>query len=354
MALVGMLHRAAAAAALLPLTVLVGFGPAAVGPASAADSQRLSIREDRHGVTVEVNGGPFASYVIDESNKPCLWPVVGPTGKPMTRAYPMRDLPEEPAEQRDHPHHRGITFGHESIAGSDSWHDRSTFPDADAGSPRLARLGRIAHREFSLLSLDADKAVIEELCDHLDPAGRPVVAERRRLTFRATHAVRTIDIDQEFQAAPSAGTVAFGDNKDAGLFVRVPTSMAVDSRQGGRIINSEGQADKDAWSRPARWCDYHGPVAGEHLGIAILNHPSSHRHPTRWHVRTYGLFAANPFASRGYDAALPDGTSTLAPNEVLRLHHRFVLHGGDEKDAAIDEAWQAYARETPAAFESDR
>jgi hypothetical protein len=304
-----------------------------------------------------VDGGPFASYVIDESNKPYLWPVVGPTGQPMTRAYPMQDVADEPAAQRDHPHHRGITFGHESIAGCDSWHDRSTFEQAAAPADaavaerrqqHLALLGRIAHREFSLLALDADKAVIEEICDHLDAAGRPVAVEHRRLTFRAASKTRSIDIDQEFLVPQDAGSVRFGDNKDAGLFVRVPTSMAVDSRQGGRIVNSEGQADADAWSKPARWCDYHGPVAGEHLGIAILNHPTSHRHPTRWHVRSYGLFAANPFASRGYDAALPDSTTTIAPGETLRLHHRILLHAGDERNAAVDEAWKQYAAETPA------
>ena len=31
------------------------------------------------------------------------------------------------------------------------------------------------------------------------------------------------------------------------------------------------------------------------MGIAILNHPASFRYPTYWHVRDYGLFAANPF-----------------------------------------------------------
>ena len=315
--------------------------------ATADESRGMALRQDRHGIRVEVDGGPFAAYVIDEANKPYLWPVIGPTGKKMTRAYPMQDLPGEPAAQRDHPHHRGITFGHENIGGADSWHDRSTFADAEAGSPRLARLGCIAHRDFSLLAVDGDRAVIEEICDHLDPAGKTIVIERRRLAFRAEKTLRTIDIDQEFRPSPDAGSVRVGDNKDAGLFVRVPATMAVESQQGGRIVNSEGQVDKDAWSKPARWCDYHGPAEGEHLGIAILNHPASYRHPTRWHVRTYGLFAANPFASQGYDAALPDGTTTVGPGDVLRLHHRILLHAGDEKAAAVDEAWQQYARETP-------
>jgi hypothetical protein len=249
--------------------------------AVAAESHGLALRQDTSGVTVEVNGGPFAAYVIDEGNKPYLWPIVGPTGKPMTRAYPMRDLPEEPAVQRDHPHHRGITFGHESVGGADwkfpetwdgltgaetyrgggdTWHERLTFEEfsgqeklKERNRARLATLGRIVHREFSRVSADGDRAVIEEVCDHVDPAGRPFLVEHRRLTFRATGETRTIDIDQEFSCAgadgtTAAGPVTFDDRKDAGLFIRVPTSMAVDSKQGGRLVNSEGQVDKDAWS----------------------------------------------------------------------------------------------------------
>ena len=324
-----------------------------VSPVLATEPHGLALRQDRHGIRVEVDGGPFAAYVIDQANKPYLWPVIGPTGKAMTRAYPMQELPDEPAAQRDHPHHRGITFAHEHMAGSNSWHDRATFAKEPDDSPKVASLGRIVHRDFSLVAVDGERAVIEEICDHLDPAGKPVVTERRRLTFRADKAKRTIDIDQELRPAPDAGPAHIGDKKDAGLYVRVPTSMAVDSKLGGKIVNSEGQVDADAWSKPARWCDYHGPAGEEHLGVAILNHPNSYRHPTRWHVRTYGLFAANPFASKAFDANLADASTTLAPGDVLRLHHRILLHTGDERAAAIDEAWQQYARETPAPIGGD-
>lgn len=349
-------------------------------PAVAAERHGLSLVQEKDGVTIEVDDGPFAAYVIDQGNKPYLWPVIGPTGKPMTRAYPMRDLPEEPAAQRDHPHHRGITFGHESVGsddwkfpaawdgltgaetyrgGGDTWHERLTFEEfigrgkmVEQNRARLPTVGRIVHREFTRLAIDGDLAVIEEVCDHVDASERSFLVEYRRLTFRAEDESRTIDIDQEFSCAGADGTAAtgpvrFDDRKDAGLFIRVPTSMAVDSRAGGRIVNSDGLVDKEAWAKPARWCDYNGPVAGEHLGIAILNHPASYRHPTRWHVRTYGLFAANPFASRQYDPALPDGTTMIAPGDVLRLHHRFLLHKGDEQIGAVEEAWRKYAAETP-------
>jgi hypothetical protein len=346
----------------------------AVTAAHAAENG-FTVEQNNRGVSVSVGGKPFASYVIDQANKPYLWPVYGPTGKAMTRAYPMQNVPWETKEQLDHPHHRGITFGHESIGGDawsfpatneewtkitgdekhqgggDTWHERMTFEEfmqkpklALRGKQRLPMVASIRHREFTQATADADNATIVELCDYVDPSGKRFLTEERRLTFRVAGGVRSIDVDQTFIATD--GEVRFADRKDAGLSIRVPSSMAVDSKQGGQIINSDGFTDKDAWSRPARWCDYHGPVDGEHLGIAILSHPASYRHPTRWHVRSYGLFSANPFAQHDYDPTLPDGTTMLKSAERLKLHHRFVFHTGDAVTAKIEAAWQEYAKET--------
>jgi len=68
-------------------------------------------------VTVEAAGRPFASYVVDESNKPYLWPVFGPTGKAMTRADPMQDIPEEPAGKPVLVERRRLTFRADEAAG---------------------------------------------------------------------------------------------------------------------------------------------------------------------------------------------------------------------------------------------
>ena len=96
------------------------------------------------------------------------------------------------------------------------------------------------------------------------------------------------------------GPVTFGDTKEGTFGMRVAESMRVEAKHGGRIVNSRGQTDAAAWGKPAEWVDYHGPVDGQTLGIAILNHPASFRFPTGWHVRTYGLFAANPFAQEEF------------------------------------------------------
>ena len=121
--------------------------------------------------------------------------------------------------------------------------------------------------------------------------------------------------------------------------------MSVDKKQGGQIVTSEGNQDQAAWSTAASWCDYHGPVDGEHLGVAILNHPSSFRHPTRWHVRTYGLFTANPFAGKQFDNSIADASINLPAGERIKLRHRFILHRGDAETGGIAAAYQAYTQE---------
>lgn len=321
------------------------------GARATGEPAGFAVRTDAHGAVVEWSGKPFAAYVIDQANKPYLWPIHGPTGKPMTRAFPLADVPAEPKQQRDHPHHRGLTFGHEEFGG-DTWHDASTYEagmtSSDAGKAanarrNLGRLGTIRHREFTRTEAGGDAAILESVCEHLDAGGKRRFTEYRRFTFRADAETRVIDVDQDFVATD--GPVTAADRKDAGLLIRVPVTMAVDMKQGGRIVNSAGQTDAAAWAQPATWCDYHGPVEGEHLGIAFLNHPESFRHPTRWHVRTYGLFAANPFASHGYDQALPEAATTLAAGETLRLRHRIILHRGDEEAADVAGAFRAYAAE---------
>ena len=71
--------------------------------------------------------------------------------------------------------------------------------------------------------------------------------------------------------------------------------MDVTTKRAGRSPTPKGITDDAAWGKASPWVDYVGPVDGKTVGVAILNHPLSFRYPTTWHVRMYGLFAANPF-----------------------------------------------------------
>ncbi len=305
------------------------------------------------GVVVKYDGQPFAEYVIDQANKPYLFPVYGPTGKSMTRAFPMQQVESEAkGKYQDHYHHRGIVFGHQDINGFDSWMERGSAtgdtPDDKLNEKQKAalakamtKLGFIKHLAFKEVKADAKQAVIVSENVYENAKGEKSLTEIRTLTFRVEGDTRSIDWDQEFIAKD--GEVKFGDAKDAGLSIRVPHTMAVDTKVGGRIVTSTGITDKDAWSKRAPWVDYSGPVDGETVGVAMFNHPSSFRYPTSWHVRTYGLFTANCFGT--LDKADPNGPHTLKQGEKLFLRHRFLFHKGDEKAANIAAAFERYAKE---------
>ncbi|MFN7343824.1 MAG: PmoA family protein, partial [bacterium] len=291
------------------------------------------------GAIVKFDGKLFAEYVVYKANKPYLWPIIGPTGKEMTRSYPMKDVP---GEKQDHPHHRGLNFGHESIAGYDTWAELATFGKSPKTSERVKHLGAIKHKSFSKIDGGAT-AVLTALSDYVDAAGKVTSTEERTLTFRVEGDTRIIDVDIDLIA--SEGDIVVDDKKDAGLSIRVPHSMSVDAKEGGVIINANGDKDADAWGKRATWCDFNGPVDGEHHGIAMLNHPSSFRHPTPWHARTYGLFTANPFGLSSLKVQPETGAVTLKQDERIKLRHRFIFHKGDEKAGKIAEAFEKYAKE---------
>lgn len=311
---------------------------------SASAANFTVAKTDSGGATVQVDGQPFAEFVVDQANKTYLFPIYGPTGKLMTRSYPMKDVP---GEKQDHPHHRGLCFGHENIGGYDTWAERATFGEAkgkaaEKANERIKHLGSIKHREYTELK-GGETGVIASVSDYLDANGKKTIEEHRKQTFRVAGDTRIIDVDIELIA--TEGDVLVDDKKDSGLSIRVPTSMSVDTKLGGKIINSEGHTDADAWGKRATWCDFHGPVEGEHLGVAMLNHPSSFRHPTPWHARTYGLFTANPFGLQALDKTSESGAFTLKKGDKITLRHRFIFHKGDEKAAKIAEAYEEYAKE---------
>lgn len=191
----------------------------------------------------------------------------------------------------------------------------------------------------------ADDAVIETKNDWLGPDGQRQCSDRRRLRFHTADGQQIINFDIRLLASDKP--VVFGDTKEGAFGVRVASAMAVKSKLDGKIVNSKGQTDDAAWGKRAEWVDYHGPLNDEDeevVGIAILNHPKSFNFPTFWHVRDYGLFAANPFGLKEFTGS-GNGGFTLESGKELALHYRVIMHTGDEQQAGLAAAYKAYSEQ---------
>jgi hypothetical protein len=292
-----------------------------------SSAAQFTVKKAEDGVTVEVDGKLMTKYVVKSGPKPILFPLIGPTGKEMTRGYPMR--PATPEEKADHPHHRSFWFTHGNVNGTDFWAENKGH-------------GEIVHRDFVKVE-GGSQATIVTLNDWKSPDGKRVCEDERTFVFGANDSARWIDVVLVVKAPD--GDVTFGDTKEGAFGVRVAGTMDVTAKKGGKIVNSEGQADDAAWGKPAKWVDYNGPVGGEKLGIAIMNHPTSFRYPNHWHVRTYGLFTANPFGLHDFpDGKEKNGSHTIKKGETMTLKYRVLLHKGDEKEGHVAESFAEYSK----------
>jgi methane monooxygenase PmoA-like len=106
---------------------------------------------------------------------------------------------------------------------------------------------------------------------------------------------------------------------------------------GGTIRNSAGGVDeKGVHEKPARWCDYSGPITREaREGITLLDHPSNSNHPTVFHVRDDGWMGA------AFTFAAP---YTLRPGTPLTLRYGLWVHAGVPAPEQIDRQFEAFAK----------
>jgi hypothetical protein len=305
----------------------LAFTALVLGSVSFARAE-VSLKKTDGGVEVTLDGQPFATYIFNSGFKPIIWPVIGPTGKEMTRAWPMRT--GNPDEKTDHVHQKSFWFDHGDVNGVDFW----------------AETARKQGKQVQTELVKAESGKIGTLVtknDWVGPEGERIVSDVRTVRFGGDSQSRWIDVDAVVTAV--ADEVTFGDTKEGSFGLRIAESMRVDRKTGGKIITSEGLEDDKAWGKPAAWVDYHGPVQGETLGIAILNHPSSFRYPTHWHVRTYGLFAANPWGLHDFTGGKEQSAYTMKKGDSFTLRYRVIFHKGDEKQGKIAEAFANYTKE---------
>jgi hypothetical protein len=335
--------------------LLLGIALGVVGSLSLVTegkSAGVQITELPDRLRVEINGKLFTEYFFTGKSHPWIsssknasgvpqlatnlpkhvyfYPLLGPDGVPMTRNWPMKDTP---GEEHDHPHHRSLWYSHGAVNGVDFWGEGE-------------KSGQIVHDRFLEVKSGSEMGVIRSRNKWIAPDGQvPLTDEQTFRVYARPNTERLFDFDVTLKAGDME--VILGDTKEGSMAVRLNEDLRLSHGKGkpgtGHIIQSTGVRDDSTWGKRADWCDYYGPLEGKVVGLAIFDHPRNPKHPTWWHVRDYGLFAANPFGAHEFEKQ-PSGAGNLklAPGQSITFRYRFYLHEGDEKQANVAERYQQY------------
>lgn len=313
--------------------------------ASATDPIAVTV----DGPRVEFRAGPavFARFnaALTEA-KTYFWPIFAPNGAPVTRGWPMEAAPT--GGSMDHPHQKSAWFAHGDVIpeGVDIQPRKKNVEGVDYWA-EIPIHGKIIGTEIGKPK-DGKVTVRQEW---RSPAGAVLLEEARTMSAVDLGVGRMIVVELELKAPNSA--IVFGDTKEGTFGVRVNDQIRTDPGKDRKapatnvMTNSNGAVgEKECWGRRADWCDYSGIIDGKHAGIAIFDDPANAQRAC-WHVRGYGLMAANPFgrAKSGFpDVSGRTDVVKLAKSESLRLRYAIYAHDGDVKTGRVAEAFEKFVK----------
>jgi hypothetical protein len=287
-------------------------------------SASADFRQEKTNSSLKIfDGETLITEYRTDHHLPYLYPLVGPTEVSITRHFPMEK--DVAGEEPDHPHHRSFWFTHGDVNGHDFWHSK------DHNS-------NIVHKSFTEAEKGSFTANLEWQHEK-----KTLLKETRKYQFtKGTGNSLLLSVTSTLTAVTD---VTFGDTKEGSFAIRVSPSLRHEGKVAkGHIANSEGQTDKEAWGKRARWVSYYGPdSSGKKVVVTIMDHPSNHNHPTYWHARTYGLLTANPFGEKSFTKK-GDGTHILKKGQSLVQKYALLLQAGDFKKTSIDEAFTAFSK----------
>jgi hypothetical protein len=314
---------------------------------AAAEPSGVEIKQTHDFIDFLAGGQPVGRYQIESPKppgvlaKPYFWPLNGPGGLPLTRAWPMKKA--QAGGSFDHPHQKSAWFCHgdvipegvplkhkeRGVDGVDFWSETPASGrivcTAATPDPQPDHTGIITHNEWRT----AD--------------GWKVLDETRGIHLYAFDDTRLFIFDIDLYA--SSAPLKFGDTKEGSFGIRINDRLR-EEHGTGKLENADGKiGEKECWGRRSAWCDYSGTLDGRRVGLAILDDPAN-SYPACWHSRGYGLMAANPF---GRDkSGFPDmkGRTDLAhlpKGEHLKLRYGLLLHPGDAREGKVAEYYQRFA-----------
>ena len=332
---------------------------AAIVPlALAAQAPRVQVtpNEPERRVDVTIDGKPFTSYIWPTTiKKPVLFPILTAKGTAVTRGFPLEP---KKGERVDHPHHVGLWFNFGDVNGLDFWNNSEAIPKDQA-----AKFGTIVHRRIVEANGGGTEGTLAVEAEWLGPDGKALLREETRFTFGGGDDSRTIDRVTTLTALGQK--VLFRDNKEGTLGLRVTraleqpadkpevftdasgksTGVPVLDNTGvtGQYLSSEGKKGDAVWGTRGKWTLLGGTIDKEPVTIAILDHPANPGHPTYWHARGYGLFAANNLGQKALSNGKDELNLTLEPGKSATFRYRILVLSAPPAADRVEREYRAYA-----------
>jgi hypothetical protein len=324
------------------LSLAVVLIATAAGPARGAARVEFAKGDDR--VDVRVGGVVVTSYLTSpRMPKPILYPLTTPSGVVLSRGFPFKDVP---GESKDHPHHAGIFFACDKVNGYGFWLSNAT-------SPQIRHVRVVESRGGD------GRGRLVSVSEWVGKDGKILLDEARTTDVIAGDAGYALDLTIDLTAREK---VTFGETEEAGLGVRVadwmredfkaaPGVVSISGTGRGRYASARGaRGAKEIWGTRDRWVSLQADNDGKAAGLAILDHPKSHNHPTHWHARGYGLFAANPIGQGVFESARKTGQApakplVLEPGQKVHFRYRVLVFDGRKTAEQLEQEYQRFARE---------
>ena len=282
-------------------------------------------------IDVIVKGKFFTSYLYQDSlTKPVLFPVKTSNGLAVTRGFPLEKIE---GESKDHPHHVGVFFSYGEVSGDDFW--------GNTGSPP-----QIKHVKVTQMKAAEDRGTLSTVMHWIGKDGKKLLEENRTMVFYAGENENIIDFDITLTAQEKK--VVFTDTKEGMFAIRVAEWLKEQGGSGAYLSSNGDEKEKNVWGKRAQWVRLQGEKDGQIAGVAIFNHPDSVNYPTYWHVRGYGLFAANPLGQHMFQETRqvknPQALNlNLKPGAQAFFKFRMIIYEGARSKEQLDGQFEAYA-----------
>ena len=243
-------------------------------------------------------------------HRPFLFPIVGPSGRSLTRMG-------HPHDPESHSHHNSVWISHNNVNGTSFWSDSSK--------------GKIRHKRIVEFE-DADEhssLVVEN--EWINSDSNALLLETRKVrVLPLSNREWLLTIDMEFKA--NNRTVTLG---------KTPFEIIGVNDGGGKIRNSDGAVnEKEAFWKHARWVDYSGTITNEKLeGITLFDHPDNPNFPACFQVRNDGWMGAS---------LTFDGPRNIRSDKPLQLRYDLYVHSDMKSSEAIEAEWRRFIKIPPA------